>query len=71
MNTTPARAGDRPHAPMHFSNAVQRLLALETGTCRWPLGDPASPNFGLCGRPRAGRGSYCAEHRRLACEAGR
>ncbi len=69
MNTIPACAGERSRAAVHFSDAVQRLLALEGGSCRWPMGDPASPGFAFCGRPRTGRGSYCTEHRRLACEA--
>lgn len=31
-------------------------------TCKWPTGDPMSPDFHLCGKQVAGRGSYCANH---------
>jgi GcrA cell cycle regulator len=45
------------------------LLELTNTTCRWPVGDPASPEFFFCGAPGAdcdiGR-SYCALHARRA-----
>jgi hypothetical protein len=37
-------------------------LALTSETCRWPLGDPAEPDFHYCGeRPLAGQ-VYCDKH---------
>jgi len=45
------------------------LLELTEETCRWPLGDPSTPDFGFCGaRPVAGR-PYCVHHLRLAHRA--
>jgi len=41
------------------------LLTLGRTDCRWPLGDPRSPAFSLCGRP-AVRGAYCASHAEIA-----
>ena len=37
------------------------LLRVGRTQCRWPVGDPLAPGFGLCGRPVA-RGAYCADH---------
>jgi len=34
--------------------------------CRWPLGDPTSPEFRYCGSPSPGAGPYCAHHGKLA-----
>lgn len=45
--------------------AASRVLALEEHHCRWPIGDPASPNFRFCGA-RKERGSYCEYHRGIA-----
>lgn len=33
------------------------LLGLGAHMCRWPIGDPASPSFGFCGRVTDG--TYC------------
>ncbi|QUD89381.1 GcrA family cell cycle regulator [Phenylobacterium montanum] len=38
------------------------LLSLGGHACRWPIGDPGTSDFGFCGRPRDGVGSYCADH---------
>jgi len=46
------------------------LAVLPDGACRWPLGDPAEPNFAFCGAPRLKRASYCCDHLRQACEHG-
>lgn len=40
------------------------VLTLGAHMCKWPIGDPALPNFTLCGR-RA-EGSYCSEHAAIA-----
>ena len=45
--------------------AAAALLTLETGACRWPLGEVADATFRFCAAPRKG-GSYCALHARLA-----
>ena len=41
------------------------LMSVRRQECRWPLGDPFSPAFSLCGRP-AVRGAYCGPHARIA-----
>ena len=41
------------------------IIELREAMCRWPLGDPASPEFRYCGSPVA-TGPYCAHHGRLA-----
>jgi len=41
------------------------IVELKEAMCRWPLGDPASPDFRYCGSPTA-VGPYCAHHGRLA-----
>jgi len=42
------------------------ILGLETHSCRWPIGNPDSHDFGFCGREKTARGSYCGEHARGA-----
>jgi GcrA cell cycle regulator len=38
------------------------LLELDRRTCRWPIGNPGSPDFLFCGaEPRKGK-PYCAAH---------
>jgi GcrA cell cycle regulator len=41
------------------------IIELKEAMCRWPLGDPASPEFRYCGSPAAS-GPYCAYHVSLA-----
>jgi GcrA cell cycle regulator len=42
------------------------LLELNQDTCRWPIGDPASPEFFFCGgKPLTGL-PYCSYHSRVA-----
>jgi GcrA cell cycle regulator len=41
------------------------ILELKEAMCRWPLGDPSSPDFRYCGSTVAS-GPYCAYHGRLA-----
>lgn len=45
------------------------LLDLRNDTCRWPIGDPSSPDFFFCGAPDADlvRGHpYCRHHEQIA-----
>jgi GcrA cell cycle regulator len=42
------------------------LLELQHDSCRWPLGDPSSPEFRFCGGRADEDRSYCAFHGRLA-----
>ena len=42
------------------------LTELNEDTCRWPIGDPSSPDFYFCGgKPSSGL-PYCAHHSRVA-----
>jgi len=41
------------------------IVELKEAMCRWPLGDPTSPDFRYCGSP-ASSGPYCAHHSGLA-----
>jgi GcrA cell cycle regulator len=43
------------------------LMELRESTCRWPMGDPTTPEFRFCGGPSPiGGGPYCAYHARVA-----
>jgi GcrA cell cycle regulator len=42
------------------------LLELTEDTCRWPIGDPGSPDFYFCGGPAITSLPYCAYHSRVA-----
>jgi GcrA cell cycle regulator len=44
--------------------AAQRrsFLDLDSQSCRWPVGDPASPDFFFCGAQPLVDKPYCAEH---------
>jgi len=41
------------------------IVDLKEAMCRWPLGDPTSPDFRYCGSPVAS-GPYCMHHAQLA-----
>ena len=41
------------------------IVELNEAMCRWPLGDPTSPDFRYCGSPSSS-GPYCAHHGGLA-----
>jgi hypothetical protein len=38
------------------------LLQLNDHTCRWPVGDPASPKFFFCGAATDMSQTYCPKH---------
>ena len=43
------------------------LMELRESTCRWPMGDPTTPEFRFCGGPSpVGGGPYCDFHARVA-----
>lgn len=43
------------------------LMELRESVCRWPMGDPTTPEFRFCGGPSpVGGGPYCAYHARIA-----
>lgn len=48
---------------------VIHVLNVKESMCRWPIGDPKSPKFRFCGRPRASSSTcYCAHHAAIAYE---
>jgi GcrA cell cycle regulator len=42
------------------------LLELTEETCRWPIGDPSSPEFFFCGGQAIAGLPYCTHHSRVA-----
>ncbi len=43
------------------------LMELRESMCRWPMGDPTTPEFRFCGaKSPIGVGPYCAHHARVA-----
>lgn len=62
VGTAVARS-DEPNIPV--SERVS-ILELRDSMCRWPLGDPASADFGFCGRRAASALPYCDAHCRIA-----
>ncbi len=42
------------------------ILELRESMCKWPLGDPTSPEFRYCGSPSPIGVSYCGPHARIA-----
>ena len=43
------------------------IMELRESMCRWPLGDPAAPDFRYCGgEAPIGAGPYCRFHSRIA-----
>jgi GcrA cell cycle regulator len=60
------RAALRPAAFEPPSGRRCSLLELDDATCRWPVGDPRTPEFYFCGgKPLAGR-PYCVHHAAVA-----
>lgn len=54
-----------PPAPPLPGQAV-RLLDLQSGMCKWPIGDPAKEDFHFCGHRSLVSLSYCEYHARIA-----
>jgi len=42
------------------------ILTLTDRICKWPIGDPRSPDFHFCGRASAEGLPYCTDHARRA-----
>lgn len=43
-----------------------KLEDIERNDCRWPYGDPRSPDFSFCGHDTSGESRYCPYHRAIA-----
>lgn len=46
------------------------ILDLDSQSCRWPVGDPAEPNFFFCGAPPLPGKPYCGLHAGIAYAGG-
>jgi GcrA cell cycle regulator len=53
-------------APIVEMAPTESILGLSTHSCRWPIGDVDSHDFGFCGREKTARASYCEDHARGA-----
>jgi GcrA cell cycle regulator len=53
-----------PAGSEHLRGAAWAVLSLGPTHCRFPVGDPRSPDFRFCGAPRVGK-NYCCEHQRF------
>lgn len=42
------------------------IMDLNAHTCRWPIGDPQTPDFGFCGKHSVEGKPYCEDHCRRA-----
>ncbi|MDE1172076.1 MAG: GcrA family cell cycle regulator [Parvibaculaceae bacterium] len=42
------------------------VLTLTERTCKWPIGDPGSPEFHFCGKRRDSGSPYCTDHAKIA-----
>jgi len=42
------------------------ILALGDRSCKWPMGDPLSPDFHFCGKSAGAGIPYCTDHAHLA-----
>jgi hypothetical protein len=51
-------------APAPVTTA-EKVAALTSGVCHWPIGDPQHPDFRFCGSPVTAP-PYCEEHRGVA-----
>lgn len=63
----PPLAPEMPLPDNEFDAAIpleqrRTLLELTSFTCRWPCGNPASPEFYFCGGPADLAASYCRVH---------
>ena len=42
------------------------VMTLKEHMCKWPIGDPAKPDFRFCGRGSTNGTPYCEAHARMA-----
>ena len=63
VEAQPARVKEDVVVPMSLRVTI---VELKEAMCRWPLGDPSSPEFRYCGSPAPGVAPYCTHHGKLA-----
>ena len=59
----PARRAEEIVVPMSLKVTI---VDLKESMCKWPLGDPTSPDFRYCGSPAYSGSPYCRHHGKLA-----
>jgi len=52
--------------PMPVGSGSATILALGDRSCKWPVGDPLSPEFHFCGKCAQTGMPYCSEHAVMA-----
>lgn len=56
----------QPETPLVDANIPleqrKTLFELERHHCRWPVGEPGTPEFFFCGAPKSDESSYCPAH---------
>ncbi|WP_292241184.1 GcrA family cell cycle regulator [Mesorhizobium sp.] len=62
-----------PRRPVNDLNIVPvsrnlKLIELTEQTCKWPIGDPQSKDFGFCGNDAQSTRPYCRYHTRISYE---
>jgi GcrA cell cycle regulator len=68
----PALALVKPHSAAHpASSALPEssrvtIMELREFMCRWPMGDPSTPDFRFCGDRAISGLPYCTHHSRIA-----
>ncbi len=67
-SSLPPRDNYRPLAALNSASRGEGISVTKAGErqCRWPVGDPRSPDFRFCGCPAHQDLPYCADHARLA-----
>jgi len=69
LRKSPARPLVRADAPApEGPGLIGDMALLGAHVCKWPIGDPKSPDFSFCGRPADGR--YCAAHEQTGVRPG-
>ena len=63
LEAQPARLEEEIVVPMSLRVTI---VELKESMCKWPLGDPISPDFRYCGSPAYGGSPYCQHHSKLA-----
>lgn len=63
-----------PSPPRRFATCVEQTedrseTRAQSQACKWPIGEPGTPNFHFCGAKRA-RGAFCDDHAAIAYQNG-
>ena len=64
-------AQESESTPLQQTEVVPRsegvtIMELRESTCRWPLGDPTTPEFRYCGARVVEGPPYCSHHAQIA-----